>query len=981
MTSTLIDRLNGVSEGLAAKVPCRVATTANITLSGEQTIDGVAVVEDDRVLVKNQTDGTENGIYVVSTGNWSRAEDFDGNNDVVQGTRIGIAAGSTYANAQFILTSANPITIDTTSLTFAQTTESTVDAEFAKPETPVDRFTADHTVLLTDLGEVLEFDCSSGNLVCSMISAVTAGDGARVTVRHVGSANAVTIDFDGSEAGDNRTSFALSSRYEAVTLVSDGTNWLSEGYAPALAVRGGLPFFKITDRLTAPPVSPTPGARYILNGTGTGAWSVYSQHDVLEANGQGGWLRYTPTEGWFGYVEDENLYTAFVGTAWSDQTGMPAASSSNLATALFSDQANSGTGGPTASTGAWTQRILDTTERNDITGCSLASNQITLPQGRYIVLAQQPFYQTAEGKIRFKSTTDATNVIYSTAARSATGDATSALAVILGVIVVAGSSEVFELQYYSASAGSLGNAFSGGTEHHAFVEIIDMRSLQGPAGSQGAQGSNGFAGFKFAYSTSVTVPADPGAGILRLNSLTLSSVTSGSIDATSNETGNPDVSDAIASYATGGVLKISKIGAEQNFASYTINSITDNGGYLDLSLTYRDHAGSFSNADAIAVLFVPQGNTGATGSSIPVYDFQFNTATAGDPGSGKILFNNATLSAATAFNISETDRLGTSRAADIATWDDDGSSTHRGYLYGFDISTGARQFQFKITGSLTDNGSYDTLAATYISGSAPANNTRLGLLFVPTGATGLIGGTTGSTDNAYVRNDGVGGTTLQAARATEDDSGKVTVNYEDATTNTVVAAHRITRTTSGTAANGIGVRQEFALENASGATVVAAAIDAITTDTVNATEDADVSIKGIVNGTLTELVRFLSTGVAYLANNAAKIILHAAGGQTLTGGFNATSFSAGTKSSGTFTPDPANGNIQHATNGGAHTLAPPSSTCSMLVEYVNNGSAGAITTSSFDKVVGTFTTTNGHKFHCWITKSQNYSSLIIQALQ
>lgn len=106
-------------------------------------------------------------------------------------------------------------------------------------------------------------------------------------------------------------------------------------------------------------------------------------------------------------------------------------------------------------------------------------------------------------------------------------------------------------------------------------------------------------------------------------------------------------------------------------------------------------------------------------------------------------------------------------------------------------------------------------------------------------------------------------------------------------------------------------------------------------------------------------------------------------GDTITaGGFAATSFNAGTKSSGTFTPDPLNGNFQHATNGGAHTLAPPSATCSITIEYTNNASAGAITTSGFTFVSGdALTTTNGEKFLLFITKTQSFSHLQIQRLQ
>ena len=81
---TIVDRVAGVQAALAYKAPCAVATTANITLSGEQTIDGVTTSES-RVLVKSQTDQTENGIYNSSSGAWNRAEDFNGTGDVVEG--------------------------------------------------------------------------------------------------------------------------------------------------------------------------------------------------------------------------------------------------------------------------------------------------------------------------------------------------------------------------------------------------------------------------------------------------------------------------------------------------------------------------------------------------------------------------------------------------------------------------------------------------------------------------------------------------------------------------------------------------------------------------------------------------------------------------------------------------------------------------------------------------------------------------------
>ena len=128
MASTTTERLAGVMASLAGKAPVRVGTTANITLSAAQTIDGVAVVADDRVLVKDQTDGTENGIYDCKTGAWTRSKDFDGARDVVSGTFAVISEGTANAGTFWYLSTTGDITIDTTSMTFTQMTISTASA-------------------------------------------------------------------------------------------------------------------------------------------------------------------------------------------------------------------------------------------------------------------------------------------------------------------------------------------------------------------------------------------------------------------------------------------------------------------------------------------------------------------------------------------------------------------------------------------------------------------------------------------------------------------------------------------------------------------------------------------------------------------------------------------------------------------------------------------------------------------------------------
>lgn len=108
MSGTIVERIRGITDGKAVKAPCRVGTTANITLSGEQTIDGVAVVDGNRVLVKNQTTTSENGIYTASTGTWSRAYDFNGDGDFTQGTRVFINAGSTLAGTEWYVSTVSP---------------------------------------------------------------------------------------------------------------------------------------------------------------------------------------------------------------------------------------------------------------------------------------------------------------------------------------------------------------------------------------------------------------------------------------------------------------------------------------------------------------------------------------------------------------------------------------------------------------------------------------------------------------------------------------------------------------------------------------------------------------------------------------------------------------------------------------------------------------------------------------------------------
>jgi hypothetical protein len=113
--------VDNVVSGINFHQPVRVATTANITLSGTQTIDGVSVVAGDRVLVKDQTDQKTNGIYVVASGSWTRATDADNTpaGELAGGDFCLVLEGTVGSGYGYVCSNTSAITIGTTNITYA----------------------------------------------------------------------------------------------------------------------------------------------------------------------------------------------------------------------------------------------------------------------------------------------------------------------------------------------------------------------------------------------------------------------------------------------------------------------------------------------------------------------------------------------------------------------------------------------------------------------------------------------------------------------------------------------------------------------------------------------------------------------------------------------------------------------------------------------------------------------------------------------
>src|SRR5499427_4043483 len=107
--------------GLAWKDTVRVASTANVNVAtgGLVAVDGVTTVGGDRVLLKNQTAGAENGIYVAAAGAWARSSDAAAAGDLLNAACF-VSEGTTNADTAWVMTTNAPITVGTTSLTWVQ---------------------------------------------------------------------------------------------------------------------------------------------------------------------------------------------------------------------------------------------------------------------------------------------------------------------------------------------------------------------------------------------------------------------------------------------------------------------------------------------------------------------------------------------------------------------------------------------------------------------------------------------------------------------------------------------------------------------------------------------------------------------------------------------------------------------------------------------------------------------------------------------
>ena len=201
------------------------------------------------------------------------------------------------------------------------------------------------------------------------------------------------------------------------------------------------------------------------------------------------------------------------------------------------------------------------------------------------------------------------------AATSATAAATSATAAATSATASATSA--------TASATSATASATSATASATSATASATSATASAASATAAEASTGASAFKYTFDTSTTM-ADPGTGDIRLNHATLASVTAIAIDATSADSGNPDVSDLIASIDDGtnstheGYIFVRKSGTPATFMAYNVTgAIVDNTGWLQIPVTHAASGGSLSGSDVLYISFARSGNVGATGPTGP----------------------------------------------------------------------------------------------------------------------------------------------------------------------------------------------------------------------------------------------------------------------------------------------------------------------------------------------------------------------------
>ncbi|RME97054.1 MAG: hypothetical protein D6773_16300 [Alphaproteobacteria bacterium] len=588
---------------------------------------------------------------------------------------------------------------------------------------PVISKTSNYTVATTDAGKTIACNATGGPVTITLPSASTAGDGFYIGAINVGSSGTCTLTATGGQSINGSTNLQLASQYSSAQLYSDGANW----HAFTLSIGDA----SITSAKLASDVT----GQFIQVGSVIPWFGDTCPAGYLEANGQS--------------VSRTTYATLF--NKWGTRFGSVDSSSFNVVDLRgeFLRGLSNGSGNdPDAAS---------RTDRGDgVTGDNVGTKQADQ-------FRSHDFHASTNGTSALAAGATGIGLPSGGGWISVGGNETRPrnVATIFCIFASAELSAGASAPLHTILNGAGAPGASTGSDGDFYIDTTN-NNIYGPKASGswgsptsivGPAGPNMGHGFNFNSSTTL---ADPGSGSFLFNNATLSSVTAVAIS--DNDRNAADVSADILSWddststALRGVLRFVDPSNTANFAIYSITGAsTDNTGWTQLAVTHVASNGSFTNGAEVGITFArtgdkgdtgatgatgPAGPAGPTGASGPVFlDYTWSTATSGDPGSGKILVDNATPASITALHVSETDRNGVDKSALLDILDNSTSAT-KSLVYIVNVSDPTQYLAFNLTTVWTDAGTYRTATATNGSGAAITNGATVAVLVIPNGDAG-----------------------------------------------------------------------------------------------------------------------------------------------------------------------------------------------------------------------------------------------------
>lgn len=270
--------VDAMGSGIDWKEAVAAATTSNIVLSGLQSIDGVTLIAGDRVLVKDQTDDTENGVYVVDTGPWSRAADYDDALEVSHSAIYVLEGGAVNGRGSFVQSKAVTI-FPGEAISFAPFSGPVINTAGAGVD-----LAPGGTVSVKE-GAGLAFDGSS-NLIVDVYS----GGGLMTTIDGDTSSTAGSAQLSLTKIGTAGTYRSISvDSYGRVTAGTNPTTIAEYGITDAVLKTGDT----MSGALNLPVDGLVVGTTQLVAtngniGVGTNAPTTYTDYRTLAVNGTNG---------------------------------------------------------------------------------------------------------------------------------------------------------------------------------------------------------------------------------------------------------------------------------------------------------------------------------------------------------------------------------------------------------------------------------------------------------------------------------------------------------------------------------------------------------------------------------------------------------------------------------------------------------------------------------------------------------------------